>query len=192
MFRSTAARRARVSRLPRPASTRMRVVSVSSRVKLPELPEARMETRNPMRDSPGETLKIMAERRERVNAEGDNSTDYWGNFGRDRAVPGRIKGLFGIRKARVGTLKAHLRQEGVLGAAGSGVGSEELRIFLVRLIQLIVKCGRLRGAFEQNFSGIVPIRSLMSTGKPVEIDGADQPVLFKREDGILSFHALSH
>ena len=128
-----------------------------------------METRNPMRDSPGETLKIMAERRERVNAEGDNSTDYWGNFGRDRAVPGRIKGLFGIRKARVGTLKAHLRQEGVLGAAGSGVGSEELRIFLVRLIQLIVKCGRLRGAFEQNFSGIVPIRSLMSTGKPVEI-----------------------
>src|SRR5512135_43661 len=47
-----AASRARVSRFPRPASTRMRVVSVSSRVRLPELPEARMETRKPMRDSP--------------------------------------------------------------------------------------------------------------------------------------------
>jgi hypothetical protein len=47
----------------------MRVLSVSSRVKLPELPEARMETRKPIGDSPRETLKIMAERGERVNAE---------------------------------------------------------------------------------------------------------------------------
>src|ERR1700730_8478739 len=112
MFRSTAARRARVSRLPRPASTRMRVVSVSSRVKLPELPEARMETRKPMRDPPGETLEMMAEGRERVNAEGDNSTNYWGSFRRERAVPGRITELFGILEADVGALEAHLREEG--------------------------------------------------------------------------------
>src|SRR5438045_7200728 len=42
---SQAARRARVSRLPRPQSTKSRVCSVSSSVMLPELPEARMETR---------------------------------------------------------------------------------------------------------------------------------------------------
>src|SRR5690348_17762176 len=47
-FFSTAARRARVSRFPRPASTRRRVRSVSSSVRLPELPEARMETRKPI------------------------------------------------------------------------------------------------------------------------------------------------
>src|SRR5712664_1319302 len=45
---STAARRARVSRLPRPASTRRRVRSVSSNVILPELPDARMDTRKPI------------------------------------------------------------------------------------------------------------------------------------------------
>jgi hypothetical protein len=45
----------------------MRVLSVSSKVKLPELPEARMETRKPMRNSPRETLRIMAERWEHVN-----------------------------------------------------------------------------------------------------------------------------
>src|SRR5580704_8572558 len=55
--RPTAARRARVSRLPRPASTRMRVFSVSRRVKFPALPEARMETRNPIGTSPGENRK---------------------------------------------------------------------------------------------------------------------------------------
>src|SRR5713101_5278811 len=49
---STAARRARVSRLPRPASTRRRVRSVSSRVMLPELPDAKMETRKPIVFSP--------------------------------------------------------------------------------------------------------------------------------------------
>src|SRR5439155_1761357 len=43
---STAARRASVSRLPSPASTRSRVRPVSSNVMLPELPDARMETRN--------------------------------------------------------------------------------------------------------------------------------------------------
>src|SRR5215510_6354717 len=48
---SMAARRAMVTRFPRPASTRRRVRSVSSRVRLPELPEARMETRNPMDSS---------------------------------------------------------------------------------------------------------------------------------------------
>src|SRR6202045_676382 len=45
---STAARRARVSRLPSPASTKRRVRSVSSNVMLPELPDARMETRKPI------------------------------------------------------------------------------------------------------------------------------------------------
>src|SRR3984893_2712343 len=45
---STAARRASVSRLPSPASTRRRVRSVSSKVMLPELPDAKMETRKPI------------------------------------------------------------------------------------------------------------------------------------------------
>src|SRR5579863_4700671 len=49
---STAARRASVSRLPRPQSTRRRVRSVSSSVRLPELPDARMETRRPIEVSP--------------------------------------------------------------------------------------------------------------------------------------------
>jgi hypothetical protein len=58
------------------------MLSVSSRVKLPELPEARMETRKPMKDSPRkiaqpritaahymQTFKIMAERKKGVNAQ---------------------------------------------------------------------------------------------------------------------------
>src|SRR5215470_9194701 len=45
---SMAASRASVSRLPSPASIRRRVRSVSSNVRLPELPEARMDTRNPI------------------------------------------------------------------------------------------------------------------------------------------------
>src|SRR5216684_2343122 len=45
---STAASRASVSRLPRPASMRRRVRSVSSNVMLPELPDAKMETRKPI------------------------------------------------------------------------------------------------------------------------------------------------
>jgi len=58
------------------------VLSVSSRVKLPELPEARMETRKPMEASPKcgpakkptrtkkrTTLRMMAERGECVNEE---------------------------------------------------------------------------------------------------------------------------
>src|ERR1700723_2403432 len=48
MLNSPAARRARVSRLPRPQSTRSRVRCVSSRVMLPELPDASMETRKPI------------------------------------------------------------------------------------------------------------------------------------------------
>src|SRR5258708_757918 len=45
---STAARRARVSRLPSPASIRSRVLSVSSKVIFPELPDASMDTRKPI------------------------------------------------------------------------------------------------------------------------------------------------
>src|SRR5438552_2424054 len=45
---STAARRASVSRLPRPVSMRRRVRSVSSNVMLPELPDAKMDTRKPI------------------------------------------------------------------------------------------------------------------------------------------------
>ena len=45
---SMAASRASVSRLPRPQSTRSRVRCVSSRVMLPELPDASMETRKPI------------------------------------------------------------------------------------------------------------------------------------------------
>jgi hypothetical protein len=51
-FRSIAASRASVSRLPSPQSTRSRVRSVSSRVMLPELPDASMETRKPIGCSP--------------------------------------------------------------------------------------------------------------------------------------------
>src|SRR5438552_14705 len=54
---STAASRASVSRLPSPASTRSRVRPVSSNVILPELPDARMETRNPI-VHPGKYFKI--------------------------------------------------------------------------------------------------------------------------------------
>src|ERR1700674_1811635 len=45
---STAASRARVSRLPSPASIRRRVLPVSSKVRFPELPDARMDTRKPI------------------------------------------------------------------------------------------------------------------------------------------------
>src|SRR5215467_5655293 len=77
---SMAASRASVSRLPRPASTKRRVLSVSSKVMLPELPEASMETRKPIADSCEKNLNpkpqprskkqifsIMAERRHHVN-----------------------------------------------------------------------------------------------------------------------------
>src|ERR1700741_2150001 len=77
----TAAKRARVSRFPSPASTRMRVRSVSSNVRLPALPDARIETRKPMGIAPcqqpqgwktrpvlqQQTFKIMAERADSVN-----------------------------------------------------------------------------------------------------------------------------
>src|SRR5215470_3051244 len=69
---STAASRAMVSRLPRPASTRRRVRSVSSNVRLPELPEANMDTRKPIRNSPqplsAANFRMMAEEEWRVNA----------------------------------------------------------------------------------------------------------------------------
>src|SRR3974390_1443559 len=84
---STAASRASVSRFPSPASTRMRVLSLSSSVRFPELPEASMETRNPMCSSPvtpascqpseGALLKtfpMMAEPANRVNAETEKFT----------------------------------------------------------------------------------------------------------------------
>src|SRR5260370_28053197 len=58
--RSTAARRASVSRLPSPASTRRRVRSVSSKVMLPELPDARMETRKPIADSSQKNPKSLS------------------------------------------------------------------------------------------------------------------------------------
>lgn len=45
---STAAKRAKVSRLPSPASIRSRVLSVSSKVMFPELPDASMDTRKPI------------------------------------------------------------------------------------------------------------------------------------------------
>src|SRR6266478_6649616 len=76
---STAARRASVSRLPSPASTRRRVRPVSSNVMLPELPDASMETRKPIVHpsgnslhskilaAPKQILKMMAERCTRVN-----------------------------------------------------------------------------------------------------------------------------
>src|SRR4029077_3145998 len=48
---ASAARRRSVSRFPRPASTSRRVREVSSKVQLPELPDARMLTRRLM-DSP--------------------------------------------------------------------------------------------------------------------------------------------
>src|SRR6267143_1015730 len=54
---STAARRASVSRLPRPASMRRRVRSVSSNVILPELPDARMDTRKPIA-SPSDAARV--------------------------------------------------------------------------------------------------------------------------------------
>src|SRR5262252_7746147 len=49
---SIAASRARVSRLPSPQSISRRVRSVSSNVRLPELPDARMDTRKPIVVSP--------------------------------------------------------------------------------------------------------------------------------------------
>jgi hypothetical protein len=51
----------------------MRVRSDSSRVRLPELPDAKMETRKPIGEAPEEqnakTCKMMAERGNRVNAQ---------------------------------------------------------------------------------------------------------------------------
>jgi len=74
-----AARRASVSRLPRPASTRMRVRSDSSKVKLPELPDARMETRKPIGKSPRKT-----------SAHKNRTSDAQQNFQDDgRAMAGR-------------------------------------------------------------------------------------------------------
>src|SRR5271170_58729 len=56
-FCSIAASRASVSRLPSPQSTRSRVRSVSSKVMLPELPDAKMETRKPIGRSSQEPKK---------------------------------------------------------------------------------------------------------------------------------------
>src|SRR5260221_5495637 len=144
----TAARRARVSRFPRPASTRMRVVSVSSSVKLPELPEARMETRRPIGDSPGETLKIMAERRERVNGQGGYSPDLCGRIWREELARGEITSLLRISESNVGALKAHLCQGSVLCATGSRVCLKELRIEFARLIQLTAENSRVCSWFK--------------------------------------------
>src|SRR5689334_22422515 len=64
---STAASRASVSRFPSPASTKRRVLSVSSKVMLPELPEARMETRKPIADSCQKKLSPKSEPRHKTN-----------------------------------------------------------------------------------------------------------------------------
>src|SRR5215470_582579 len=69
---SMLARRARVSRLPSPASMRRRVLAVSSTVMFPELPDARMETRKPIvapRAAAEQIFSIMAERRADVNGD---------------------------------------------------------------------------------------------------------------------------
>src|SRR5258707_5399972 len=67
---STAARRARVSRLPSPASIRSRVLSVSSKVIFPELPDASMDTLKPIafpQCSAKQIFRIIAERTRGVN-----------------------------------------------------------------------------------------------------------------------------
>src|SRR6266478_5103986 len=67
---STAARRAKVSRLPSPASIRSRVLSVSSKVIFPELPDARMDTLKPIafpQYSAKQIFRIIAERTRGVN-----------------------------------------------------------------------------------------------------------------------------
>ena len=77
MVLPAAARRARVSRLPSPVSTRRLVRSVSSKVMLPELPDASMETRKPIAFSPKlsrnaatkQIFRMMAERDCAVNGE---------------------------------------------------------------------------------------------------------------------------
>jgi len=57
----------------------MRVDSVSSRVRLPELPEARMETRRPIGNTPNQislakaNSRMMAERADGVNEEGSGA-----------------------------------------------------------------------------------------------------------------------
>src|ERR1700745_4137335 len=74
---SIAARRGRVSRLPHPASIRSRVLSVSSKVIFPELPDASMDTLKPIafpqyspdKYSAKQIFRIIAERPPRVNAE---------------------------------------------------------------------------------------------------------------------------
>src|SRR5260370_39462858 len=72
---SAAARRASVSRFPSPASTRRRVRSVSSNVMLPELPDAKIETRklivrsstSPCNFASKQIFRMMAERWRGVN-----------------------------------------------------------------------------------------------------------------------------
>src|SRR5579871_3604461 len=76
--RPTAARRRNVSFLPRPASTSNRVVSVSSNVQLPELPDPRMVIRRLIkspggpgtRASPKNNDKEQAERQSRISRTG--------------------------------------------------------------------------------------------------------------------------
>src|SRR6202521_6399238 len=67
-LRPTAARRRSVSFLPSPASTSSRVWSVSSKVQLPELPEARIVTRR-LINSPGGQARERAGPRHNDKAE---------------------------------------------------------------------------------------------------------------------------
>jgi hypothetical protein len=58
MVLPAAASRAKVSRFPSPQSTRSRVRSVSSNVMFPELPDASMDTLNPIVFSPNFYLQV--------------------------------------------------------------------------------------------------------------------------------------
>jgi len=102
-----------------------------------------------------------------------------------------IAKLFRILQARVGWLKPHLRKESILGAAGTGIGSEELRIVFARIIQFVAENSELCIILEYDSAGTEFVGILMCKGKSVKIDSAKHPFVFHRKYGILGSQALS-
>src|SRR5258708_2304876 len=110
---STAASRASVSRLPSPASMRRRVRSVSSNVRLPELPDASMDTRNPIVHL-SQTVQLKNPNRAPTNSQNDG-----------RALGARQQGLC---DSNGGILPRRTMEKYDLIVVGSGPGGQRAAI----------------------------------------------------------------
>jgi hypothetical protein len=84
--------------LPSPASMRSRVLSVSSKVIFPELPDASMDTLKPIafpQCSAKQIFRIIADPRRRVNAENDHEFLAKSKMGAVRVSPRPFRTILG-------------------------------------------------------------------------------------------------